>query len=65
MCPHEEFEVIYYDGSIMIRRCKKCRVIDFRCEYWETPEKVYKIMLSLFGVNGFGTGTIDVQKIGE
>jgi hypothetical protein len=62
MCEHKQFWIIYYDGSIMVRRCKECGQIDFRCEYWETPEKVHELVTALFGCREFGTGTIDVHS---
>ena len=63
MCPHTDFEILYYNGSIMVRRCRRCKSIDFRCEYWETPETVHRVVTALFGCNGFGTGTIDVKEL--
>jgi hypothetical protein len=27
MCPHDEFEILYYLDRILIRRCKRCGAV--------------------------------------
>lgn len=56
-----QFSVIYYDGSIMVRRCKECENTEFRCESWTNPKEVHKVVTDLFGCQGFGSGIIDVD----
>lgn len=34
MCPHDSFDVLYYDPSVMIRRCRNCGKVEIRTEGW-------------------------------
>jgi len=33
MCPHNDFEIIYYRDGVMLRRCKDCRKIELHLEW--------------------------------
>jgi hypothetical protein len=33
MCPHTDFDIIYYKDGILIRRCKDCGEIEM-CTEW-------------------------------
>ena len=34
MCPHDDFEIIYYKNEITIRRCSDCGLFEIRIEKW-------------------------------
>ena len=34
MCPHDSFEVLYYDLTVMVRRCNQCGKVEIRTERW-------------------------------
>ena len=34
MCPHNEFDIVYYHQGIVIRKCKSCGQIEVDTEWW-------------------------------
>ena len=43
MCPHNEFDILHYDGSLMVRKCKHCKDVEIRVEYWSDFESLLAI----------------------
>lgn len=33
MCPHDDFEILYYYHGILIRKCKSCKQVEVILEY--------------------------------
>lgn len=33
MCPHSEFDIIYYKGGVLLRRCKSCGQVEMRTDW--------------------------------
>ncbi len=41
MCPHNDFEIIYYEDGVMLRRCKHCRQVELHLEWvWANIDAV-------------------------
>lgn len=34
MCPHNSFDILYYEKSFMIRKCRNCGQLEIKAEYW-------------------------------
>lgn len=34
MCPHDDFDIVYYEKGFMIRKCKVCGQLEMKSEYW-------------------------------
>ncbi len=46
MCRHIHFDILFYDGSMMIRQCKECHQVEMRVEYWTDRREVYAALAS-------------------
>lgn len=33
MCPHNNFDIIYYKDGVLMRRCKDCQQVDLRTDW--------------------------------
>lgn len=33
MCPHNDFEIIYYKDGVLLRRCKDCGQVEMRTDW--------------------------------
>ena len=42
MCPHDDFDILYYKDGVMIRRCKDCRQIEVYLEFWADAQNLHK-----------------------
>jgi hypothetical protein len=42
MCPHCEFDILYYQEGILIRKCRSCGELEIKTEYWAKIEDIRK-----------------------
>jgi len=49
MCQHNRFDILYYDGGTMVRRCKDCGEVEMRVEYWESVNEVAHVVHEIEG----------------
>jgi len=48
MCPHNDFEIIYYEDYIMVRKCKGCGAIEVRSELrWHDVREMLDVLKDL------------------
>lgn len=51
MCPHNDFEIIYYKDGVMLRRCRNCQKVELHLEWiWAGVNEV-KAALDFFQAN--------------
>jgi len=49
MCKHDRFDILFYDGYILIRKCKDCGDVEMRVDGWSKPRVVEAAIKKAFG----------------
>jgi len=49
VCPHDEFDIIYYENNVLVRRCKLCGEVEVKFDYWTRLENIRAMMKALEG----------------
>lgn len=48
MCEHTDFEIIYYQDGVLLRRCKECGLVELRTDWiWCDVEAIQAALATL------------------